>query len=404
MKKRNRQPTDTTAARGGVWRKLGVVPTMVSALAAILAASLYCAELRRVNEREALQQISEARELLAVAGEGIFLDRTSRDCTPSAERQEELEEAREALRRAEQMKALQAERVYYLGVYHALLCEYEEATAFMEEAIEREEENSKYHHGLGAVLIARGDNTKAIAELSKATRLEPENAYAFNNLGVAKRAEGDLSGSRTAFEEAVRLKPAKVGFLENLAVTLHQMGDFAGAIENYRKIHRARPADEVNLFNLAEGLRQKATGATATELLDPCSVPRLNVRIDSKDVEIAKAIKIYGQLKERELFIRQEGPNLLALALSARGDYQEALHVIEEYSQRLEEEVQLFLEEDTKDRDMRRMRIHLTSAIVLTRMGNAEMATHELDVANRIAPGDCQVENVLRQISGSDSD
>jgi len=88
----------------------------------------------------------------------------------------------------------QPERIepgFYLGLALYKTRDLSEAETQFRETVKRSPKLAAAHDGLGAVLLARGNQPGAVAEFQKALRLEPANAKIRANLEAATRVTGD---------------------------------------------------------------------------------------------------------------------------------------------------------------------------------------------------------------------
>ena len=84
---------------------------------------------------------------------------------------------------------------------------------------------------LGAIALARGEQSMAVRHFEDAAALAPLDARIITNLAETNRRNGDLDGAETLSRQALAIDPKRVTALHTLALTLTAQGRGAEAFE-----------------------------------------------------------------------------------------------------------------------------------------------------------------------------
>jgi tetratricopeptide (TPR) repeat protein len=141
-----------------------------------------------------------------------------------------------------------------LGV--ARLRQGKDAVQALSRATELAADDAEAHANLGAALAERGRREEAMMSLRRALEIQPQNLQALidgaNTLCVLGRAREALP----LYEQALRISPHLIEAHNNLGNALQELGDSAAAVACYRRALELRPADAEMHSNLANALRQ----------------------------------------------------------------------------------------------------------------------------------------------------
>ena len=102
--------------------------------------------------------------------------------------------------------------------------QYEEALAEKHKAIALEPDNARYHDSCGVTLNKMGRYEEALAEKQKAIALEPNNAIHHGSCGMILYTMERYKEAVVAFKKAVELDPKNVIYYSNLSQTYNKMG------------------------------------------------------------------------------------------------------------------------------------------------------------------------------------
>ncbi len=101
----------------------------------------------------------------------------------------------------------------------------------------------------GAVLLGRGQASKAIEFFKNALRLMPDYALAYNNMGKALADLGNSAEAIENFEKAIKLDPDFVGACNNLAIAFTKAGRINEATAQYQHALKIDPSSIDTHFN-----------------------------------------------------------------------------------------------------------------------------------------------------------
>jgi len=142
---------------------------------------------------------------------------------------------------------------------------HDRAISLIQKAILLRPEESAFHNGAAAALLAVGRKSEAAAAFERVVALEPGSAMARNNLAYVLNALGLSARARAEYEQALRIDPGAAAIRNNFAQVLASQGDFDLAIENFRTVLASTPSADAyaNLANAlcAKGLFNDAIAA-----------------------------------------------------------------------------------------------------------------------------------------------
>lgn len=192
-------------------------------------------------------------------------------------------------------------------------------------------------HLSGYMELAEGKPDEAITLLLRAIRKAPKVALYHYNLGMAHFMKKDYEKARDAFQAAVRLDPTCRDAIDNLAITQRELKRLREAETLFERSVQVSPKDPKAWLNLAKvrmELRKPKEVEAAIGKARSLALP------DDADFleEVGKIYYGLNRYQEAEQSFRQalekasESPRVLyALGklLGERGEYQEAVNVLE---------------------------------------------------------------------------
>ena len=118
---------------------------------------------------------------------------------------------------------------------------YEESLAEKQKALELEPDNARYHDSRGVTLHEMGRYEEALAESRKALELEPDNARYHNSCGVTFHEMGRYEEALAEKQKALELEPDNARYHDSCGVTLHEMGRYEEALAEKQKALELEP-------------------------------------------------------------------------------------------------------------------------------------------------------------------
>lgn len=220
-------------------------------------------------------------------------------------RRQQIESARQALRRALQAAPKCAEAWRMLGILELKTGNGVEAISRFQSAVGFAPDNAMAQMGLGIAQHDYGDVDIALTAFERACELAPESAACWFNLGKALRSRDDV-GVRTCevLQRALACDPEHVSARLTLADVLISVGATDAAVEHYRKILIREPANGDAWW----GLASFAVGSLTAEDVDELQI-----------------------LSEHAGYTSDSGIRLgfaLARSLESHGQYQDAFDIL----------------------------------------------------------------------------
>ena len=108
---------------------------------------------------------------------------------------------------------------------------------------------------LGALMLARGDNTDAVTYLRGAVAARPDHPVALNTLGAALLSSGNVNEGAGFFDQALQANPRYTNARYNLATSLAAQQSWQQAASEFRKVLAENPDDPGARQHLGEVLR-----------------------------------------------------------------------------------------------------------------------------------------------------
>jgi tetratricopeptide (TPR) repeat protein len=220
--------------------------------------------------------------------------------------------------------------------------------AFLQ-GLEIEPDNVHAHISYARTLYLTDDKGEARQTLEAALAIQPDKSLTLFLLGVMTEEEGDAGKAADFYRRAIHYTPDHSGAHQYLADQYYRQGNYAAAAEHYAGSIKGEPDNLVATIPYLGTLL--LTDAPATTLMSGLETAierfpeypgfrplQIMLQAGSPDAEIhdpEAALKSAQQLNEQ--YLTPPHQELLALALAATGDYQEAI-IIEEnllsYAQR----------------------------------------------------------------------
>lgn len=165
-----------------------------------------------------------------------------------------------------------ADAWYWLGLAHANLGTFDEATTALARAVSCNTRHAPAHHTLGNVLIRLGRTDQAIDSLQQAVKAKPSFAEAHSDLGNTLRLAGRLDEAEQSLRKSLKLKPSEARTHLYLALLYKQQRRYADAAVHCRKAVALQPAfaeAHNELGNVLQGLgEQEAAVASYRKALE----------------------------------------------------------------------------------------------------------------------------------------
>ncbi|UWP68289.1 tetratricopeptide repeat protein [Subdoligranulum variabile] len=130
---------------------------------------------------------------------------------------------------------------YSCGVTLHEMGRYEEALTEKQKALELEPDNARYHDSRGVTLHEMGRYKEALAEKQKALELESDNARYHDSCGVTLDEMGRYEEALAESRKALELEPDNARYHDSCGVTLHAMGRYEEALAESRKALELEP-------------------------------------------------------------------------------------------------------------------------------------------------------------------
>ena len=127
--------------------------------------------------------------------------------------------------------------------------------AIMRHRLEKYPGDFTSQFNLGALMLARGDNSDAIPYLRGAVAARPGHPVALNTLGAALLSAGNVDEASGFFEQALAANPRYTNARYNLANALAEQQHWDQAAAEFRKVLAGNPNDAGARQHLGEVLR-----------------------------------------------------------------------------------------------------------------------------------------------------
>ena len=185
----------------------------------------------------------------------------------------------------------------------------EQAVARVQKAVGADPNNAVAHNLLGELYVAGKDATNATEQFARAMQLTPKWWLPHRNLALVKLNAGDLPGAIAVYEAAIKATDLEPVLVSDLAVLYERQGRADEAIRQYEALHAHDPHLPLAANNLAMLL--------VTYKQDRASLDR------ARDLTAGFANSTNGALLDTHGWVSFR-----------RGDYAEALPVLEQAAQR----------------------------------------------------------------------
>lgn len=241
--------------------------------------------------------------------------------------------------------------------------------------LEVEPENVELLNALGFSLFQQGKSADAVVALEKALAVDPKHAKAHNNMALASIDIGELEMAEAHYRESLAIEP-QPAIYNDLGFVLERQGMLDEATEQYRKSIELDPESASAHYNLAASLARSGAFAEAERHFRAALEKKPNSQshtglgfvlwqLDRPDEAVAQL----------QLAIEADPGNAaaydqLGTILVQQGEFDEAAST---YRQLV--------------RTRPSAAAHQALAEVLTRMGRADEAREELELAKALEPG-----------------
>src|SRR5258708_3976541 len=137
------------------------------------------------------------------------------------QKNEQLADAHEVLRRALETAPDHPRALHYAGVLAHQQGRNGEALALIERSLALVPDQADWYSNLGIVLQSDDRLDRAIDSYRRAIAIDPSHANAHSNLGVLLRATGQPGEAEAAYRAAIRLNPEHIDAYTNLGILLN---------------------------------------------------------------------------------------------------------------------------------------------------------------------------------------
>lgn len=131
--------------------------------------------------------------------------------------------------------------LHYLGVLYYQQSQPDQALPLLQKAVSLNSRDAGCRSNLGLVLLAVGNNAKAIESFRAALRVQPDFADAFNNLGNALMRSGRIEEAISAYRSALSLNDEQPSVHNNLGVALKRQGLLEEALAEFLNALKLSP-------------------------------------------------------------------------------------------------------------------------------------------------------------------
>ena len=254
---------------------------------------------------------------------------------------------------------------------------YKESLALLQELIQKNPNNARYHNSCGVTLHEMGQYEEALAEKQKAIALEPDNARYHDSCGVTLNKMGRYEEALAEKQKAIALEPNNARYHDSLSTTYHTQGKYEEALAESRKAlelepNNARYHDSLSTTYHAQGKYEEALAESRKALeLEPDNA----MYHDSLSTTYHAQGKYEEALAESQKALELEPDNAMyhnscGITLHKMGRYEEAL---------AEKQKAIALEPDNAT-------YHDSCGVTLNKMGRYEEALAEKQKAIELEP------------------
>ena len=143
---------------------------------------------------------------------------------------------------------------------------YKESLALLQELIQKNPNNARYHDSCGVTLHAMGRYEEALAESRKALELEPDNARYHDSCSVTLHEMGRYEEALAESRKALELEPDNARYHDSCGMTLYAMELYKEAVAAFKKAIELNPKNAIYYSNLSQtykkmGLEKEAAQA-----------------------------------------------------------------------------------------------------------------------------------------------
>lgn len=185
-----------------------------------------------------------------------------------------------------------SEFLFYLGLFHEELEEYENAEKALLKAVEIDQDDSRLYFRLGVVYDKWGKKEKTLEQMKTVIRIDPKNANALNYLGYTYAEMGEnLEEAEKLITEALKYKPDDGYITDSLGWVYFKKGLYDKALEVLKKAASLVPEDPVILEHLGDAYMKMKDGKNALEAYSRS----LRYKKEDQDVIKTKIREITGE-------------------------------------------------------------------------------------------------------------
>ena len=241
----------------------------------------------------------------------------------------------------ESLEALKTgSRIHFINAMKAIKRQdYSAASEAFAQGLAMEPDNALARTSYARTLYLADDKSEARQALEAALATQPDNSLGLFLLGVLAEEEGDTGKAADFYRRAIRYTPDHSGAHQHLADLYYRQGNYSAAAQHYAGSIKGEPKNLMATIPYLDTLL--LTDAPAATLMSgletaiqqfpeyPGFQPlQILLLAGSSDAEIhdpEAALKIAQQLNDQ--YPTPSYQELLALALAATGDYQQAITI-----------------------------------------------------------------------------
>jgi tetratricopeptide (TPR) repeat protein len=143
--------------------------------------------------------------------------------------------AREGLRLARERECL-GEVMYFRAQQKIIAGKFEEATGFLQKALEYNPQDGAAYNDLALCRVESGKLDGVLELFDKGISVEPDYATVYHNKGWFLNQLGHYKEALACFERALALDPCRAVTHENMADAYENLGQIDNAIKAYQKV------------------------------------------------------------------------------------------------------------------------------------------------------------------------
>ncbi len=183
-----------------------------------------------------------------------------------------------------------------------------EAEDALECVVRADPEHAVYRLSLGRVLNAQAKWHAAEEQFQKTIAVQPDNAEAWLHLGICRHGRSQFGSASEAYRKAIELNPGMADAHASLGKALADCGELEEAEQCYRKALQLDPSHQPSLSGIALMANLRGDYAEALKILEPV--------VKGSEIN-PQLLVVYTRLKRRA------------------GDHQEAIEILEDLLPRI---------------------------------------------------------------------